>query len=74
MLIFKIMIKELLFILREEGHKKVENFLIENGADRNIKDRWGKLPKNYQHNNLYICYSNNFICISGILVYFFKHR
>ena len=33
-----------LHIAVEEGHKNVEKFLLEQGADKNIKDRWGKTP------------------------------
>ena len=34
-----------LHIAVEEKHQNLIDFLKENGADENIKDRWGKTPK-----------------------------
>ena len=34
-----------LHISSEENNVEVVNFLLENGADETIRDRWGNLPK-----------------------------
>ena len=33
-----------LHIACEENHVQIINFLLENGADETIQDRWGNLP------------------------------